>query len=418
MSAFTYFQVMPEFVDFLLLFGQQEHAPDLYCSGFYQRTCLAGVELGTKADTRKWSGRDLQVCYSLKSVEPSPSQRHWPWSIRHCAVHHSFDAENIRSTWLIIKGNTLIEKRVKSITSEKAAPIGKSAFETIEKAFGASLTTHLILCDWSSENWRWYIKFLEERFEKLTGESITTNADVPVNMVNRSDHNKLRRSDTPNTVQTKSSHRILSFSSSVRVPTQTFANRPMTPTEREPPVQMYQNPSGKKQPMPPGSPGWKGDIPQTPNSPSIKRDKYGQQIFSFEDLQDIQHLKEKVNETVLVLKLNLNVIMQVKQYYMSIIESNELPENIRSGCKWDMVSFGRRIDGITKTLELHILRAESLIRSLTDRKTLVGSHASMMLPQAKPITALRALRLPEYSCQQGAGGPVAKVNGRDEAHNA
>ena len=415
MLAFTYFQVMPEFVDFLLLFGQQEHAPDLHCSGFYQRTCLAGVELGTKADTRKWSGRDLQVCYSLKSVEPSPSQIHWPWSIRHCAVHHSFDAENIRSTWLIIKANKLIEKRVKSVTNEKAAPLGKSAFETIEKAFGAALTTHLILCDWSSENWRWYIKFLEQRFETLTGESITTNADVPVSMVNRSDTNKLHRSETPNTVQTKNSRRVLPFSSSVRVRTQTFANRPMTTTEREPPVQIYQNPSGKKQPMPPG---WKGDTPQTPNSPSIKRDKYGQQIFSFEDLQDIQHLKEKVNETVLILKLNLNVIMQMKQYYVSIIESNELPEKISSSCKWEMVGFGRRIDGITKTLELHILRVESLIRSLKDRKTLVGSHISMMPPQAETITALRALRLPKYPCQQGACSPVAKVNGRDEAHDA
>ena len=380
MLAFTYFQVMPEFLDFLLLFGEQEHAQDLYYSGFYQRTRLAGMELGTKADTRNWSGRDLQVCYSLKSVERSPSQGHWPWSIRHCAVHHSFDAQNIRSTWLFIKGDNLIEERVKLATSEKESPIGKSAFETIEKAFGAALATHLILCGWSAENWRWYIKFLEERFEKLTGESITTNADVPVSPispVSRSDTTKLRRSDTPNTLQTQRSSRILSFPTSVRAQTQKFENRPMTPPGRIPPIQIHENPSGKKQPMPPG---WKGDIPQTPKSPSVKRDKYGQQIFSFEDLQDIQHLKEKANETVLVLRLNLNVIMQLKQYYVSIIESNELPEKISSNCKWEMINFGRRIDGITKTLELQILRVETLLQSLTDRKTLVGSQMSM-IPQ-------------------------------------
>ena len=77
--------------------------------------------------------------------------------------------------------------------------MGKPAFETIEKAFGAALTTHLILCDWSAEHWRWCIKFLEERFEK---QSITTNADVPVNAANDSDTKKLRRSDTRNTFQT------------------------------------------------------------------------------------------------------------------------------------------------------------------------------------------------------------------------
>ena len=373
MLAFTYFQVMPAFLDFLLLFGEQEHAQDLYCSGFYQHTRLAGVESGTKADTRNWSGRDMQVCYGLKSVEPSSSQAHWPWSIRHCAVHHSFDAENIRSTWLIIKGDHLIEERIKLATSEKEAPMGKSAFETIEKAFGAALTTHLILCDWSAEHWRWYIKFLEEGFEKLTGESITTNAGVPVNSTNGFEAKKLRRSDTPNTVQTQRSRRILSFPTSVRAQTQSFENIPMTATERDPPIRI--NPNGKKQSIPPGR---KGDIPEMPSSPSVKRDKYGQQIFSFEDLQDIQHLKEKANETVLVLRLNLNVMMQLKQHYVSITECRELPEKISHNCKWEMINFERRTDGITKNLELQILRVESLLCSLTDRKTLVRSPVSML----------------------------------------
>lgn len=414
MLAFTYFQVMPEFLDFLLLFGEQEHAQDLYYSGFHQHTRLAGAEFGPKTDTRNWSGRDMQVCYSLKSVEPSPSQAHWPWSTRHCAVHHSFDAENIRSTWLIIKGDNLIEERIKLATSEKEASMGKPAFETIEQAFGAALNTHLILCDWSAENWRWYIKFLEERFEKLTGESITMNAGVLVSSANDFDTKKLRRSDTPNTVQTQNSRRIFSFPASVRAQTQTFENRPMTPTERDLPLRILKNPSGKKQPMPPG---WKGDDPATPDSPSVKRDKYGQQIFSFEDLQDVQHLKEKANEAVLVLRLNLNVIMQLKQHYVSITKCKELPDKISGNCKWEMISFERRIDGITKNLELQILRVESLLCSLTDRKTLVGRQIPMPLPLAKFITALWPTRLPEYTRQQGAGGPVSVINSRDEAHD-
>ena len=370
MFAFTYFQVMPEFLDFLLLFGKQEHAQDLYCSGFYQRTHLAGADLSIEEDSRNWSGHDMQVCYSLKSVEPSEFQEHWPWSIRHCAVHHSFDAQNIRSTWVIIKGDDLIEERIKAATNEKEAPLGKSAFETIEKAFGAALTTHLILCDWTTENWRWYIKFLEEKFEGLTGETITTNAAVLVNTMDRSGTRGLRPSDTLNTIQTSRSRRMLSFPSSVKTQTQTFDTRPMTPTKCDPPVRMHENPGGKKQPMPPG---WKGDILETPSSPTVKRDKYGQRIFSFENLQDIQHLKDKANETILILRLNLNVIMQLKQYYVSITECNELPETIGRNCGREMKSFGRRIDGITKNLELQILRGESLLCSLTDRKTLVGN---------------------------------------------
>ena len=282
--AFTYFQVMPEFLDFLFLFGEQEHAQGLYYSGFHQCTHLTGAEMGRRVDTRNWSGRDMQVCYCLKSVESSPSQEHWPWSIQNCAVHHSFDAGHVRSTWLIIKGDNLIEKRIKLATSEKEVSIGKSAFETIETAFGAALTTHLLIYDWSAENWHDLIKYLEERFEKIFGE-----------------------------------------------------------------------------------------IFEMPSSESVKRDKYGQRVFSFQDLQNIQHLKERANETVLVLRLNLNVIVRLKQHYLSISECHELPENISRSCKWELIKFRRRIDGITTNLELQILRIEKLLCSLTDRNTLVGS---------------------------------------------
>lgn len=126
--------------------------------------------------------------------------------------------------------------------------------------------------------------------------------------------------------------------------------------------------------MPPGK---KDDIPSTPGSPSVKRDKYGQRMFTFDDLQDIQHLKEVANEIVLFLRLSLNVIMQLNQYYVSSTECKEMPEKISRNCRWEIISFGRRIDGITKKLELQILRVESLTRSLTDRKTLVGSQMSM-----------------------------------------
>jgi hypothetical protein len=41
MLCFTYFRVMPEFVDFLFSFGYQSHAQDPYFSSFRQRTCIS-----------------------------------------------------------------------------------------------------------------------------------------------------------------------------------------------------------------------------------------------------------------------------------------------------------------------------------------------------------------------------------------
>ena len=370
MLAFTYLQVIPEFVDFLLLFGEQQHAQDLYCSGFYQQTRLQGADLGTTAPLRNWSGCDLQVCYSLKSIERSQLQAHWPWSIRHCAVHHSFDAKTVRSTWVIIKGDNLIEERINRATNGKNASLGKPAFETVEKAFAASLTTHLMLCDWSSENWRWYVKFLEEKFEDLTSETITTNADVPVSPQTMTDNKKLQCKTTQGMGQINGLSRVFSFPASFRTPTQDFENRPMTPQSREPVTRVMENPSGKKQQVPPG---WKCDTLKSPASPPGRRDTYGQRIFSFEDLQDIQHIEEKGNEILLILRSNLNVILQLSQYYTSITESDELPGGISRSCIRNMVHFSRRIHGIVKTNELQILRVEALICLLADRKRLVSS---------------------------------------------
>ena len=370
--AFTYLQVMPEFLDFLFLFGKQAQAEDLYCSGFRQRTRLIGPERGLVVTERNWSGCDLQVCYSLKSVERSGAYLRWPWSIRHCAVQHGFDAEQIRSTWIIIKGDDSMERRIKSATSNSLArprgPIDVAPFDTIDRAFAASLATHLIMCDWSTENWRWYIKFLEERFEELTEEATSTNADVPVSPMKASDgFMSIPRSDTEATSRTNKSR--ISVLAKPFNRTKTNDSIAMSEAKKGPSLRLYTNASGNTQPLPPGK---TLDIPQVPSSPPDKSDIYGQQIFSFKDLQDIHHIEEKANESMLVLKLNLNVISQLQEYYKSIMESHELSEIIREKCKGDMMRFKRRIDAIVRDVELQVLRVEALLHLLADRKTLVS----------------------------------------------
>ena len=366
--AFTYLQVMPEFIDFLLLFGEQEHAQDLFYSGFHQRTRLTMWEPSPKVPERNWSGRDLQLCYSLKSVEHSGSQADWPWSIRHCAVHHTFDVENIRSTWAVIKGDDSIKKRLQSATSDRGLP-DMSSFKTIDRAFSASLATHLILCDWSAENWRWYIKFLEGKFAKLTDSAIVMNADVPSSPPTDWDRYTVPpRADTQRSNITAISRASTSLKSFL-YRTRTLNSIEMNATEPKPLIRMYKNSLGNMQPVPPGR---SLDSSQGLQSPSAKLDKYGQRQFRFQDIQEIQDLEERANETVLILKLNLNVISQLIKHYNSLIESQELPQIISRACQGDMLRFNRRIDGITKSIELQILRVESLLQLLADRKTLVS----------------------------------------------
>ncbi len=366
MLAFTYFQVMPEFLDFLFAFGKQVHAQDLYCSGFRQLTCLTKSEVGLCIPELGWSGRGYQVCYSLKSVEKSGIQQDWPWSVRHCAAHHSFDIATVRSTWIIIKGDQLMERRINSATSDRG-PTEFSSFQTIEKAFAAGLATHLLLCDWSTENWRWYIKFLEDKLQEMTRETITINADVPLSPGAEADYFTMQpRQMTSKTKRTTKS----SFSVFSRERIQSNENFELLLDKKPlPPSRTYTNPDGVKQPLPPG---FTMDGSQSPRPETLPYENYGQQQFSFSDLQKTQDIEEKANETALVIRLNLNVISQMRRYYQSIVQSREFPNDLSHKCIGEMARFGCRIDDIESDMQLQILRVEALIQLLAERKTLVG----------------------------------------------
>lgn len=369
MLAFTYLQVMPEFLEYLFLFGKQIEAQDLYWSGFHQLTHLIGAKEGLELAERSWSGCGLQVCYNLKSVEHSGFQTEWPWSLRHCAIHHAFDAKNIRSTWIVIKGDHLIKKRIQSATRE-CGPAELSSFEMIDRAFAAALATHLVVCDWSAENWRWYIKFLEEKLEGLTRETISTNADVPVSPANYGDASPISSwSDTQKTCSTNRYQGFRFFRSS-HPQNQNAETDPLGMEMQQPLKNKANSIDRPSQPLPPGQ---NSSTLRTTKLPSVGFDDYGQRQFSFRDLQEIQHIEEKANETTLILKLNISVISQLKKYYRSIIESQELPANISQKCDGDMIRFERHIDGIVNEILSQILRVEALHRRLIDRRTLVRS---------------------------------------------
>ncbi|KAL8707482.1 MAG: hypothetical protein Q9225_007748, partial [Loekoesia sp. 1 TL-2023] len=362
---------MPQFLDLLFPLGDREIAQDFYSDSFYQQTCLSNPPQGLHVPELSWSGLDFKICYSLKSVEGSESQTDWPWSIRHCAVFHSFDVASVRSNWAVVKGNQLVEKRITSATSSRGTR-EFSCYETIDKAFAAALATHMIMIDWSAENWRWYINFLEDQFEQLTQGTISINADIPIQATETGDIFALV--SRTNTQISRPSPRVGNFppkffnSSSRRTET--------TPTVAEMktlPAQRYRvNPrSGKKQPLPPGK---TIVTAQSSDRPTVDHDAYGQKQFKFRHLQEVQSLEESANAAVLVLKSNQNICEQIRAFYRSLLDNNELSgTGIEQNCERDVVHFERRIQGVLNQMNAQILRVEALLRLIADRKTLVSA---------------------------------------------
>jgi hypothetical protein len=292
MLALTYHQVMPSFLDYLFSFGEQEFDQDFHFSGIHFESRLSAANRSLSVPQLCRSGREIQLCYSLRSVEPSKGQKSWPWSVRSTATYHSFDFESGRANWVMLKGSESMKKRIMAEMDPRQKP-ERLSLETLGSTFSYSLKTHLVSCYWAGENWRWYINYMEEAVQTITRR--TLSLDV-----------------------TK--------------------------------VQSIQTTMSEKQP--------------------VSQDD----DFSWDDLQRIQYIEEKANETLLVMKLNTKVMTELKAQYISILESDDCPGALKEGSQGEVTKFSNAIANIVNDLQVQQSRVETLLRLLSDRKALVGSH--------------------------------------------
>jgi hypothetical protein len=165
----SYHQVIPVYLDFIFVFGARSDPLDLRFSGFRQQMTLSESMQRPAVSSLGRSGRQYQLCYNLKGVtlrmEDKTNHELDDWSIRQVAIHHQFDVVNGTTLWIINKGHTDILDRFKTLTGPNGEPESKS-FGTVEQCFRSSLAAHLLYCHWSTEGWRWYIRWLESVIDK------------------------------------------------------------------------------------------------------------------------------------------------------------------------------------------------------------------------------------------------------------
>jgi hypothetical protein len=342
----TYHQVMPSFLDFMLSYGRHQHAQDFHFSGLRHESRLAIAESGFKVPELGRSGRRIQLCYSFRSVEPSPKQANWPWSVRQTATYHSFDLESGQSTWIVVKGNELMRERLTSATRAPNLPNLRS-FRTLKDSMCSALATHLIFCDWSAENWRWYVNFLEEEVQAITRTTVDVAVSKPLDPISAI----APFSETLQEVyHIKQKSRTFSFGRKNTVPQQK-ALAPLT--------------SVRAIPLGPPEP------PERPPEPIEVKKENGHEGFSFSDLQRIQFIEEQANEALLVLKTNSIVMTELRDNYGSVMQSEDCPQDLKTNCKDPFARFQSRTASLQHDLRMEQSRVETLLRLLADRKTLV-----------------------------------------------
>jgi hypothetical protein len=161
----TYHQVMPAYLDFMLVFGAQSDPKDLRFSGFREQVKLRTPPPGSSIPTLGRSGRHYQLCYNLKSAQfkkkSDENIKLDQWSIRQVAVYHQFDVELGTMLWVVTKGGEDLLDQYEQLIGPEGRAEDKQ-FQNPATSFISGLSTHLLFCHWSTEDWRWYIRWQEE----------------------------------------------------------------------------------------------------------------------------------------------------------------------------------------------------------------------------------------------------------------
>lgn len=388
----TFFQVMPKFLDLVCTFGKQSTQKDFHYTAFSEESFL-NTELARNNSIPRLgrSGLEIRMCYNLWSVEAS--ERPGPWSIRQTAVYHSFDVLEGRALWINIKGNEEIRDRITESLSPPSE-VQKGFLETRSRSFSAALRSHMLIFEWSAENWRGLIGHLDNQLQGLLKKArnvplstVEARLDVDLNVL----MDQLDDQNTPDPAFPVTPSRV--NSTLVKAPTrkhtsnsQQFSiSRVMTGISRvSTGIETLQQAS---QPTSPSI--------RSPTSPIIgraaqnitwnqKNDKGVFDIapsqllqeFKVSGLQDLTNIGAKLHEASLVMKLNADIILQVVEYYEYLVSQDSIPEDLKKACARDLQYFAKHARGIVRDMMMEQYRIETLMTMLEDGKSLVRIHLS------------------------------------------
>ena len=344
----SYHQVLPSFLEFLFPFARDLYHADFHFGGLRYQARFAEADKGLCIPERGWSGRDVRLCYNLKSAEHDwdENAKEWPWYMGQSAVHHSFDLETGQASWFVVKGDSRLKRRIKSATQDPAS-LGLS-FLSLKKAFTSTLTIHLIFCEWSGQNWRRYVNFLDKKIQSSTKRAVSSLLETPM-MTGQEQTARIvrqRRGRGTGQVPEQASASGTSHTSFLGGQSQTRSTRDQG-TERS--------------------------IPMTTINSQGNHSKRAPE-FSFSDLQGTHHVEEIVNDAKLLVKVNQNVLTDIKEVYKSFEGSPAWPVELSSHCRGELDRFQQRIRSIKNDMAIQQSRIENLLTRIADRKSLVCTY--------------------------------------------
>ena len=335
----TYLNVSPEFLKYVFPFGLQVRPSHLHLMDCHRESRSSSSRRGPQIQVLGRSGREIEICYSLRSVERSDTEHTSPssvWSITLCTIHHKFDLETQWSSWIVIKANNVIADAVQELAK------GRRSANSIgdDSMISHCLAIHELICAWSGDNWNCYISALEEYLRDQTEPALTASSAQPpqANFIN----NGLAQSPHPGPTPIKS--RTLSFGKLSNVLS-------WSSTQSESPTLAEQNSTG----------GWERELARS--STALDR-------FSFRDVQRVHSIEERISEAREVMLSNCDVLKGIRRAYHDIM-GNTTTLHMSADCESAIKQLNRLISNIDRDLRMEISRADTLLRIAGNRKCLV-----------------------------------------------
>ena len=273
--------------------------------------------------------------------------------------------ETGRAVWVTVKGNDTLQKWIMEDTS--SWPVAAS--NEMGKLFEASLATHLIYFNSCEQNWRWWIRWMEERIRKslLNAKTIPVETEPHFTGVDQKTKTGFSESSTGGGLETRRMSTLGSEKRGIIHSTTRIFRRspPATATEDDnDPVSEWQRQT---------------DDELEPEGMLILN------MFSYSDLQTLTNLSEKIEDVTLAVQLNIRALQDVYRYYESLARSDELGEKLKPSIEKSLANFLPRVARIISNLETRRMQLLSLRRRLDGGKNLVCSHPSS-LQSASPFT--------------------------------
>jgi hypothetical protein len=177
----TYYQVMPEVLDFFFTYGAQLEPRNIRFSSFVSQ-CSFHAPSPDAPRIPGRSGRQFQLCYNLKGVtlkSEAKEAKLTNWSIRSTSIHHQFDIVHGTATWIITKGGLDLHERYKQLTSSEGRPEDRM-FGNMPECLRSSFAAHLMFCQWATEGWQWHILWIEDAVNAEVSSRRSVNLQLPV----------------------------------------------------------------------------------------------------------------------------------------------------------------------------------------------------------------------------------------------